>query len=459
MEHDLSEYYRFPIDSFGSVVSQHHTGESGFFRFGAAICYGHCETGPTAKTACAPLYDASKDVHSGEHGIRLPFDVSEVIDNLRKERYAEASSSGQNGLLRHALLRKAYYAVRELLPVSVRRYFQRAYFTGWRELPFPRWPVDFTVETLHEDFLRFSMEAEGVQQIPFIWFWPEAARSCLMMTHDVETAVGRDFTPHLMDLDDSFGIKSSFQVVPEKRYEIPNDYVQEIRSRGFEFNIHDLNHDGFLFREHEEFCRRAKKINEFAHMYQARGFRSGAMYRNQAWYDAFEFSYDMSVPSVAHLEPQRGGCCTVMPYFVGKVLELPLTATQDYTLFHILNDYSLDLWKKQLDLIEERHGLMSFIAHPDYLIEQRAHRVYAALLDYLGEMVSQRNIWATLPGEVDRWWRARSQMKLVRCGEAWEIEGAGKERATVAFANLTSDGISYAFEKNSERDTGISKTI
>jgi len=67
------------------------------------------------------------------------------------------------------------------------------------------------------------------------------------------------------------------------------------------------------------------------------------MYRNGDWYDVFDFSYDMSVPNVAHLEPLRGGCCTVMPYFIGTILELPLTATQDYSLFHILNDYTLDL--------------------------------------------------------------------------------------------------------------------
>ena len=51
------------------------------------------------------------------------------------------------------------------------------------------------------------------------------------------------------------------------------------------------------------------------------------MYRNQEWYDVFEFSYDMSVPNVAHLEPMRGGCCTVMPYFIGKIVELPSGAT------------------------------------------------------------------------------------------------------------------------------------
>ncbi len=80
------------------------------------------------------------------------------------------------------------------------------------------------------------------------------------------------------------------------------------------------------------------------------------MYRDQEWFDALEFSYDMSVPNVAHLEPQRGGCCTVMPYFVGDILELPLTTIQDYSLFHILGDYSIDLWKEQIDLILRRTG-------------------------------------------------------------------------------------------------------
>ena len=109
----------------------------------------------------------------------------------------------------------------------------------------------------------------------------------------------------------------------------------------------------------------------------------------------------MSVPNVAHLEPMRGGCCTVMPYFVGKIVELPLTTAQDYSLFHILNDYSIDLWKQQLELIRRRNGLMSLITHPDYLIERRARNVYESLLDYLRQMLEREKIWAALPGDVD----------------------------------------------------------
>jgi hypothetical protein len=167
------------------------------------------------------------------------------------------------------------------------------------------------------------------------------------------------------------------------------------------------------------------------------------MYRNLDWYDAFEFSYDMSSPNVAHLEPQRGGCCTVMPYFVGKILEIPLTTSQDYSVFQILNDYSIELWKEQIGLIHKRNGLISFISHPDYLIETRARRVYEQLLEYLRQIAEDENIWFALPGDVDTWWRQRSQMKLVANGSDWVIEGAGAERARLAYAVLDKGPLHY----------------
>jgi hypothetical protein len=152
----------------------------------------------------------------------------------------------------------------------------------------------------------------------------------------------------------------------------------------------------------------------------------------------------MSVPNVGHLDPQSGGCCTVMPYFIGKILEIPVTTTQDYSLFHILEDYSIDLWKHQISLILEGHGLASFIVHPDYVIEDRARATYSELLAYLSQLQSEQNVWTTLPGEVNRWWRERSQMKLVQYGGEWRIEGPGSERARIAYAVSDGQGLVYS---------------
>ena len=86
---------------------------------------------------------------------------------------------------------------------------------------------------------------------------------------------------------------------------------------------------------------------------------------------------------------------------------------------------------------------MSLLTHPDYLIERRERRVYESLLDYLRQLITREKIWAALPGDIDRWWRARSQMTLVPRGDEWEIVGPEKERARVAYAVLEGNHVVY----------------
>jgi len=105
----------------------------------------------------------------------------------------------------------------------------------------------------------------------------------------------------------------------------------------------------------------------------------------------------------------------------------------------------LGLWKQQVPILIQNHGLISFITHPDYLIEKRARSVYCQLLDYLRQTIDDNNLWAPLPGEVNRWWRARSNMKLVQRDGGWKIEGPESERATLAYAVLDGDKLRYEF--------------
>ncbi len=445
----LSDYYRVP-DLFDALSDAKPSPMGpGFFQFGSAIeCYGHCSSGVSKTIAGARFYDSLEKVYVEKSRLHLPFDPAEVVDCLRLETYEKDLTPFREKLVTGTWALKTYYFLRNGMPTALRRSIQRAYFSDWKRRPFPAWPVDLTVDDLHEKLLQLAMAAAGVQRVPFIWFWPDGAPSCLILTHDVETSAGRDFTSPLMDVDECYGFRASLQVIPEERYRVSDEYVRQIRDRGFEFNIHDLSHDGRLYRNRDEFLRRATKINEYARRYNAHGFRAGAMYRNMNWYDAFEFSYDMSVPNVAHLEPKRGGCCTVFPYFVGDVLELPLTTTQDYSLIHILRDYSLHLWNKQLDLIRRRNGLMSFLVHPDYLIERRARRLYESLLGALRELVTRDKVWAALPGDVDRWWRIRRQLKLSAKNGCWQMEGPGKERARIAYAVLDGDRLTYEISGN-----------
>jgi hypothetical protein len=132
-----------------------------------------------------------------------------------------------------------------------------------------------------------------------------------------------------------------------------------------------------------------------------------------------------------------------MPYFVGNVLELPVTTTQDYALFNILEDYSIALWQREIDMVRARHGLISFLVHPDYIIEKRPRAIYRQLLQHLSQIRNEGDVWFTLPREVNEWWRQRSALRLVRNGSGWSIEGDGKERARIAYASLEGDKIVY----------------
>jgi len=78
---------------------------------------------------------------------------------------------------------------------------------------------------------------------------------------------------------------------------------------------------------------------------------------------------------------------------------------------------------------------MSIITHLDYLIEKRAI--------YLRSITECYEIWAALPGEVDSWWRSRSEMKLIRENNEWETLGLEKERARLAYAVLEGDKLLY----------------
>jgi len=443
----VNDRYRCPAKFLDIGVNRQLFADAGYFRFGPnATCYGRSSSGVGASRPDSSLLDAIADVSMDDGRLSFPFNPTEIIENLRLERYANGTDMASS---LDSFLRKLYYLVRPITNLEVRRRVQKFRARNWKEQPFPKWPVDTTVENICERVLSMSIEAKGVDKVPFVWFWPDGASSCVTMTHDVETEAGRDYCPELMNVDDAFGVKAAFGIVPEERYEVSTSLLDAIRNRGFEVAVQDLNHDGRLFDNREEFLRRANLINRYGREYRAKGFRAAVLYRKPEWYDALDFSFDMSIPNVAHLDPQHGGCCTVMPYFIGNILELPVTTTQDYTLFHVLNELSIDLWKTQIDLILKKNGLLSFIVHPDYIIEPEKLSIYEALLGCLRAFAEKIPIWFALPCDVDSWWRARSKMSVVNEGGSWRIEGDETKRAVLANAKTVDGKLVYELKHTS----------
>jgi hypothetical protein len=104
-------------------------------------------------------------------------------------------------------------------------------------------------------------------------------------------------------------------------------------------------------------------------------------------------------------------------------------------LFHILNEYSMNIWTHQIELILQSHGLLNVIIHPDYSLSLRERALFEALLSHLARLRDERSVWIALPKDVASWWRQRSKMKLVEDASGLRIEGEGKERARIAYAS------------------------
>ena len=241
MNDSLSQYYRCPSRYLSFELEGRLEGNNGYFRFGRdAVCYGRYHGRRPAESSAGPaLHDASLDTTTREGTVYLPFDLTAVVDNLRWERYV-ADWHDQHA---SSFQVKMYYLIRSALPFSVRSYLKKLHLKGWETVAFPRWPVDCSVDNLLEHLLLLSLEATGAQRIPFIWFWPDGASSCAIMTHDVETKLGQQFCSTMMDIDDSFGIKASLQIIPEQQMCI-RDRVSSIDRPGGACNLQILEEPG-----------------------------------------------------------------------------------------------------------------------------------------------------------------------------------------------------------------------
>jgi hypothetical protein len=449
MNRALIDYFRCPEGLVDLALRGDLCPGEGFFRFGPdVVCYGQSSLGYYADTPSKATCDLAYHVRTEGTTCYIPFDPTALVENLRRERYLGRNSNFGGEEEQTSLVRKAYSRLRPCLDVPIRRRLQRLRLRGREKTYFPSWPVDRTVDQLLEKVLALAIKARRLERIPFIWFWPDGQKSCAILTHEVEESAGFDSCLPLMDMADSFGIKSSFQFIPEKRDAVSRALLDRIRVRGFEASFHDLRHDGHLYDRRETGLSCICSNNEDMKECSALEFRFGALYRRLDRCDADELSYDMSVPNVGHLDHQGGGCCTVMPYFIGNVLELPVT-TQDDTRLDMFSDDSLDLWQRESRLITDNHGLLSFITHPDFILEDRARETYVGLLAHLSRLRRQREVWMTLPAEVDRWWRERDSMTIVGEAGGWRIEGPGRERARLAYACLAGDRITYTFEPSS----------
>ena len=158
------------------TLCKHRTTASvgeGYFSFDGTTLFGRLSGGVPSATSTSSLAKAEDQVQINAGKCYLPFDPDQVAKNLREERYVANGSANGVGNNKKDLVRWAYYLVRPLLGVGVRKHLQRISLRGAEKIPFPHWPVDRTVDRMFEQLLLLQMKALGVARVPFIWFWPD----------------------------------------------------------------------------------------------------------------------------------------------------------------------------------------------------------------------------------------------------------------------------------------------
>ncbi len=341
-------------------------------------------------------------------GTPEPEGVETRVDHWLYEQYVDDTQGWK---------RRLYYALKPVIPRPVQIALRQRYVNVQEETTFPAWPVEPLLVTKVDAYIRAILKTQ--QAVDRIAYWPGNARAAFVITHDVEWDSGLRHAPVIAQIEKDLGFTSSWNLVPE-RYPIDWGIVDELRKAGFEIGIHGLKHDGRLFQSRSMFTARMKAIAEYARSWNALGFRSPSTLRNAAWMTAMPFRYDSSFPDTDPYEPQTGGCCSIWPYFLGDMVELPLSLPQDHTLFEILRHTDIAVWKEKMEWLLMHGGIGVINIHPDYMLTDDRLQLYRAMLEYVKGL---SGVWHVQPHQAAQWWRDRQASRLVVSGTTSRIEG------------------------------------
>lgn len=311
--------------------------------------------------------------------------------------------------------------------------FTRLYYTL---KPFLPRPLRIAVRSSWAKWLRRGCEGiwpilQAAARKPEGWpGWPDSVQFALVLTHDVEGPEGLAKVKDLAKLEMSLGFRSSFNLIPEGSYQVDRNLRHWLTGRGFEVGVHDLHHDGKLYRSKAHFQSCANKINHYLKEWNAVGFRSAFMLNNLDWLSSLQVEYDCSSFDTDPFEPQPHGVHTIFPFWVPRspspspdgprsgirspsspapgYIELPYTLAQDSTVYLLLRELNPILWKQKVDWVADHGGMVLLNVHPDYIDFSGKSRPnhntfpisnYIELLNYLKSRYAGK-YWHALPKDL-----------------------------------------------------------
>ena len=255
--------------------------------------------------------------------------------------------------------------------------------------------------------------------------WPDGKKFALVITHDVDTQKGHDNCHLLAELEERLGFRSSFNFVAED-YQISNELINSLKAKGFEIGSHSIHHTN-PFKSEKHFQENAIKINHYLKKWNAVGFRSPSMYHHLEMIHNLNIEYDASTFDTDPFEPQPDGVGTIFPFWVSGnnnqkgYVELPYTLPQDFLLYILMRQKSIDIWKKKLDWIAENGGIALFNSHPDYMNFNSASHYEKFPVEYYEEFLIyiktkyENQYWHALPRDIARFWSTNYRRNNTKC--------------------------------------------
>jgi hypothetical protein len=219
---------------------------------------------------------------------------------------------------------------------------------------------------------------------------------------------------NLVALEMNLGFRTAFNFVPE-RYKNHEHIKSYLKINGFEINVHGLKHDGKLFSSRKIFEKRAVKINQYLGEWGSTGFTSPSMLCRADWLHDLNITHSISSFDTDPFEPESNPKRTIFPFWVNSghsfkgYTELPYTLPQDHLLFIILQEKTIDIWKRKLDYIASCGGMALLNTHSDYMNfnghplanEEYPADFYESFLHYVIGRYKGK-YWNALPDDIAR---------------------------------------------------------
>ncbi len=319
------------------------------------------------------------------------------------------------------------------MPVKIRNLLFHALTSIQKDPGWPSWPIEKSVELIRYLYIK-SIALKLKKNIPYVSFWPHNKKFAISITHDCDTASSFKNIEKIRDIERKYEIKSSWNILSNK-YAIDKKLLKKLMKEGCEIGLHGYNHDNKTpFLKRKFMVKRFSSASEIIKEFQIKGFRSESLLRNHKFLNFLTnyFEYDSSTCDTDIMSPvaKRNGTCTIFPFFIRNMVEIPITLPQDYRLMRLkkTRQQMLEIWKNKIDFIRHANGAAILLTHPDSHIfgDDRYLDIYENVIKHLA---SFEDGWTATANELSVWWKERSKT-IIKNGKI-----LNSKRAAISYVN------------------------